>query len=458
MNTQDTIAAIATPIGSAGIGVIRISGPQTFAIIEQVFSGASKMLSHTARHGTLVEPISKEPIDDVVVTAFQNPKSYTGEDVVEISCHGGIAVLKSVLGAVLRAGARLAEPGEYTKRAFLNGKIDLTQAEAVNDLIRASTDGARKVALRQLDGKLSQIVKDINHKILGVIAAVEAAIDFPDDVEEPKSDWLVSQISTAMDEIKSLLGSSESGRIYREGLRVVIAGQVNVGKSSLLNALLRHARAIVTPIPGTTRDVIEESLEIHGVPIVAIDTAGVRTTDDPIEKIGVELTEKSIISADLVLLVIDASSELNEDDMLFINRLEDKPMILVLNKIDLLNDQAKTKIAEKLLNIFENKIKVVATSASSGIGIDKLENEIASIASKESGSESILVSNIRHKSSLESAENSLAHALNTIHLGRPIDFLGVDLLAARNSLGLVTGETASEDLLDRIFSEFCIGK
>lgn len=461
MNTQDTIAAIATPIGSAGIGVIRISGPKAVEVASNVFKSGSvfDFPSHTAHHGTLINPTTQEPIDDVVLTAFRSPKSYTGEDVVEISCHGGSAILKSALGVILDSGARLAEPGEFTQRAFLNGKIDLAQAEAVNDLIRARTDGARKVALRQLSGTLSEKVRNINSGILGVIAAIEAAIDFPEDVEEPAGEWITSEIVTAQKSVDELIFSFGRGRIYREGLRVVIAGNVNVGKSSLLNALLRHARAIVTPIPGTTRDVIEESLEISGIPVVAIDTAGLRATDDPVEMIGVELTQKSLETADIILLVLDVSQNISDEDIQLLSQVMDKHVIVVLNKIDLLAEPSTILKVEGAVRTIAQDIQIVQTCASSEIGIDVLEDTIAGLAtSSEISTESVLVTNARHQQSLESASMSLRQALTTIENREPIDLLSIDLLAARNSLGLITGETASEDLIDRIFSEFCIGK
>ncbi len=444
---METITAIATPIGSGGIGVIRISGPAAVEVAARVFvPDPSEMPSHTARHGKLVRPNSRDEIDDVVLTMFRAPKSYTGEDVVEISCHGGVATLKSALQAAMNAGARLARPGEFTERAFLNGKLDLAQAEAINDLIRAKTDDARRVALRQLDGALSSRVSDVAKRILGVLAAVEAAVDFPEDVPEPESRWVESEIGGARADVDSLLRSFGNGRIYREGLRVVIAGRVNVGKSSLLNALLRHVRAIVTPIPGTTRDVIEENLEIHGIPIVAMDTAGLRATDDPVERIGVELTQKSIESADIVLLVYDASQGLHEEDCALLDRLEDKPVVLVANKCDLANPEPEP-------------LSQVTASALTGEGIEELESRIAEIAGAGNvGGEAALVSNARHEEALRSAQDSLCHALRTIEDDEPIDLLSGDLNAARSALGLITGQTASEDLLDRIFGEFCIGK
>lgn len=469
MNPQeDTIAAIATPIGSGGIGVIRVSGTEAVNAASCVFSGSDPhaFLPNTAHHGTLIHPGTRDEIDDVILTFFRAPRSYTGEDIVEISCHGGISTVKAALNAVLDAGTRLAEPGEFTRRAFLNGKIDLAQAEAVNDLIRSSTDEARKVALRQLDGKLSDRISDINHGILGVIAAVEASIDFPEDVPEPDMEWVRSEVEKAHGEIEKLIASFGRGRIYREGLRVVIAGRVNVGKSSLLNALLRHARAIVTPIPGTTRDVIEENLEIHGIPIVAIDTAGLRDTSDPIERIGVELSHRSIESADLVLLVLDASTELNEEDTALLEKVKSRPVIVVMNKVDLLNTPSPWPSPargegdnEGTLCSSLSTLRCISTSASTGQGIDVLEDEITrAVGELGMSGESVSVSNIRHKRALESAAESLLHVLDTIDRNEPIDLISGDLAAARNSLGLITGETASEDLLDRIFSEFCIGK
>lgn len=461
MNTHDTIAAIATPIGSGGIGVIRISGPEAIETASRIFRGCDvhRLASHAARYGAVVSPDTEEPVDDVLLTVFRAPHSYTGEDVAEVSCHGGITTLRAVLGAVLACGPRLAEPGEFTKRAFLNGKIDLAQAEAVNDLIRARTDNARKVALRQLDGRLSEKVREANERLLGVIAAVEAAIDFPDDVPEPDPEWVRGEIDSARAQVGDLLGTFARGRVYREGLRVVIAGNVNVGKSSLLNALLRHARAIVTPIPGTTRDVIEESLEISGIPIVAIDTAGLRATSDPVERLGVELTNQCVESSDIVLLVLDITEGIRDEDVELLKRVGERPVIAVLNKIDLLPEEARSLATEEYCGRLGRSLSVVQTCASSGQGIDRLESEIAALAAAEGiGGESVTVSNMRHKQSLESASDSLRQALATLDSGEPIDLMSVDLTAARSSLGLITGETATEDLLDRIFSEFCIGK
>lgn len=435
---------------------MRISGPAAIDVAARVFRpDPSDMPSHTARHGKLVRPDGGDEIDDAVLTIFRAPKSYTGENVAEISCHGGTVTMKAALQTVMDAGARLAGPGEFTQRAFLNGKLDLAQAEAVNDLIRAKTDDARKVALRQLDGALSSRVSEASRRILGVLAAVEAAVDFPEDVPEPERSWIEVEIMGAREEVQSLLMSFGRGRIYREGLRVVIAGRVNVGKSSLLNALLRHARAIVTPIPGTTRDLIEESLEIHGIPIVAIDTAGLRATDDPVEKIGVELTRRSIESADVVLLVYDASEGLHEEDASLLAEIKDRPALLVANKADLVAPLLQSSTQREA----DPAVPVVTTSVLTTQGIEDLENKIAEVAgASDLRGEAAVVSNARHQEALRSVSESLRHALATTRNDEPIDLLSGDLSAARGSLGLITGETASEDLLDRIFRAFCIGK
>jgi tRNA modification GTPase len=394
--------------------------------------------------------------------------------VLELSCHGGIAVLRSVLSAVLSAGARLADPGEFTKRAFLNGKLDLAQAEAVNDLIRATADGARKAALRQLGGGLSEQVGQMRGRLLGLLASIEAAIDFPEDVPEPEMQHVRAEVEAVRDEIGRLRLSFKTGRIYREGLRVVIAGRVNVGKSSLLNALLRYARAIVTPIPGTTRDVIEESLQIDGIPVVAIDTAGIRQTDDPVERIGVELTEQTLESADIILVVIDASEGVKQADEELLNRIGGRRAIMALNKIDLLSEKARglmtkewrhTPLGDRKCSAFSNEyvgtlgrsFPAVQTCAFSGQGIDELEEEIARQAGGAS-SESALVTNARHEGLLESAGDGLGRVVRAIESGDPIDLVSIDLTAAAGFLGQITGETATEDLIDRIFSEFCIGK
>ncbi len=461
MFPEDTIAAIATPVGVAGIGVVRVSGPDALSVATRVFRRGEFALSHFqprfANFGKLIDPVDDQTIDDVVLTVFHGPASYTGEDVVEISCHGGIAVLRAALSAAVAAGARPAEPGEFTKRAFLNGKLDLAQAEAVNDLIRASADGARKAAMHQLGGGLSGRIKSLRELLLGLLASIEAAIDFPDDVPAPEFEEIRAGVEGVRSEIESLRSSYQTGRIYREGLRVVIAGRVNVGKSSLLNALLKCSRAIVTPTPGTTRDVIEESLQIEGIPVVAIDTAGIRQTNDPVEKIGVELTEQMLESADIILLVVDISEGVHNADVELMNRLGHKHAIIVLNKIDLLPEKARGLVTEKYVGRLGRSVPTVQTCAFSGQGIGLLENEIARQAAG-TACDSALVTNVRHERLLQSASESLSRASAAAVGAQPIDLISIDLTSAAHSLGQITGETATEDLLDRIFSEFCIGK
>ncbi len=457
MIPSDTIAAIATPVGSCGIGVIRISGETAIETTSRVFTPAHGNLadtpSHTAKFGRLLTPDSGAIIDQGVATVFLSPHSYTGEDVVELSCHGGVAVLRAALAAVLRQGARLAEPGEFTRRAFLNGKLDLAQAEAVNDIILARAEGARRVAERQLEGQLSEQVRNISAILMDVCSAIEASIDFPDDVDEPDRDWLLARLSEAVSDIAAMVGSFEKGRILREGLRVVIAGEVNVGKSSLLNALLRHARAIVSPMPGTTRDLIEDSLQIRGIPVVAVDTAGIRHTNDPVERMGVDLALASIEKSDLVLLVIDATAPVTAKGGDFPARRK----VIVINKADLIEPDAGLAIKNRLEREAGQDTPVILASALTGSGLDDIEDAIAASAG-EGAEESALVTNARHQQALMNAGDSLRRAIETLQSNQPIDLASVDLSAARRELGLITGETATEDLLDAIFGKFCIGK
>lgn len=456
---SDTITAIATGLAPCGIGVLRVSGDDAFSVAEAIFtvrSGApvSDFPSHTVHYGLLVDPTSAEEIDHVILTVFRAPGSYTGEDVVEISCHGGLATVRKALEATLRAGARLAEPGEFTKRAFLNGRLDLAQAEAVNDLIRAGTDGAQRIARMQLDGGLSRRVEDLEDGLMSVLARIEASIDFPDDVEEPERQAVLESLRETAGGIAELIQTFSRGRIYREGIRMVIAGRPNVGKSSLLNALLREARAIVTPIPGTTRDTIEETLSIRGIPIVAIDTAGLRESADAVEQIGVERAEQSLAAADLILFVFDAYEGLTEEDSSLLARMPERPVIVAANKIDLLPADER-----EIPAVAAGGAPMLQVSATTGEGLDDLEAAIESLVGGGGiATDSVLVSNARHKEALESAAASLDQAIATLKSGEPFDLASVDLMAARAYLGEITGETASEDLVDRIFSEFCIGK
>ena len=467
----DTISAIATPIGEGGIGVIRVSGSNAFAVATEMFRPVCGvpvhgLPTHTAHYGFVHDPISEEQIDDGVITVFRAPRSYTGEDSVEISCHGGMLPMRRVLEATLRAGARLAEPGEFTKRAFLSGRLDLAQAEAVLDIIRARTDEAMRIASVQFSGVLSTRIRMLREELTGIMAHIEAAIDFPEDIVEADPKEIADAIRDALRHVSELLDTADRGRVLREGIQAVISGRPNVGKSSLMNALVREARAIVTPIPGTTRDTIEECINIRGVPVRTIDTAGVRDTEDEVEKIGVDRARRSIENADLVLAVLDAWEDFPPHDQDFLNSLAGKKLIVVVNKEDLLREDDAVALVERVSAwVSENLgagITVMKTAAPSNQGILELEDAIADtvlsgppIGISTGG---VIVSNVRHRRALEEAKSSLEQSLTSAESGMPADLVSVDLKAAVESLGGITGETVTEDVIDRIFSDFCIGK
>jgi tRNA modification GTPase len=469
---NDTIAAIATPAGVGGIGVIRVSGADAFSLVLPLVRrpGGRTHLppSHTLIYGHIIDPQNEELLDEVLVVFMRAPHTYTREDVVEIQGHGGPLILRRMLRAVLAQGARMANPGEFTLRAFLNGRLDLAQAEAVMDLIGAETEAGQRLALQQLRGRLSDQVQEARSSVLGVLARIEASIDFPEeDVPTPRPEELRPLIATAQRQVAALLAGSEQGRLYRQGLRTAIIGRPNVGKSSLLNALLRSERAIVTPIAGTTRDTVEEAANLRGIPLHLIDTAGITPTDDPVEQIGVQRSRDAAEGADVVLLVFDGSEAWTGQDELVSTELQAlgfglpeqesstprRPVILVLNKADRPFQMDKTA-----LHTLWPRALCIATSTLTGEGLPELEDAIADLvlAGKVVHSESVLVTNTRHQEALRrSAEHLQASILS---LEQPLDFVSIDLRAAYNALGEVTGETASEDLLDKIFSEFCIGK
>jgi tRNA modification GTPase len=451
---DDTIAALATPPGTGGIGVVRVSGPLAFAIVDSI-TGRPRGRSVASYHGhTLhranVITAAGESIDDVLLAVFHAPRSYTGEDVVEISGHGGPIPMRRILTRLLEQGARLAQPGEFTQRAFLNGKIDLAQAEAVGDIIAAQTEEAHRLAQRQGEGRLSREVTRVRDIVLGVLARIEASIDFPEDVGDLDTSLCGSELERAAASVRELLATADRGILMRQGLKLVLAGRPNVGKSSLLNALLRTARAIVTPIPGTTRDVIEESLNLRGMPIRAIDTAGLRETDDPVERIGVERSRQSLAEADLVLFVQEASAGETPEDVRLRAGLGAQPYLLVWNKWDLVTAQPPEA---------ENAISV---SAETGWNIDVLEDEIAKVVlhgQAAPGDEAAaVVTHARHRAALQAAQAAIENALGTLRAGLPADFVSVDVRSALTALGEITGETASEDVISEIFDRFCIGK
>uniref|UniRef100_UPI0030B97B32 tRNA uridine-5-carboxymethylaminomethyl(34) synthesis GTPase MnmE n=1 Tax=unclassified Candidatus Frackibacter TaxID=2648818 RepID=UPI0030B97B32 len=460
---KDTIAAISTAIGEGGIGIVRVSGPEAISTINKIFKGygqtdkdLNEVDTYTAHYGHIINPKDEQIIDEVICLVMKATKTYTKEDVVEIDCHGGSIPLQKILDLVLKNGARLAEPGEFTKRAFLNGRIDLSQAEAVMDVINSKTEAGLEAAMDQLEGGLSSQIEEIKHKLLGLLAHLEASIDFPEDeIEDFNSDEIDSRVEEIIEQIEGLLATSKRGRIIKEGIRTAIIGKPNVGKSSLLNALLRENRAIVTDVPGTTRDVIEEVINIDGIPLKIMDTAGIRETEDEVEKIGVERSEKFLKQADLVLLVLDAHRGITEEDRRIINLVDEKETVVVVNKTDLESNLNLGELKKK----FEN-VQVVETSAVEGIGISELEDLISEMvfAGEVKANEQTLITNLRHKEALEAAYDSILNVKETVKQGLPADFVTIDLKTTLEELGKITGDTLGEDIIDRIFADFCLGK
>ena len=461
MFVEDTISAVATALGEGGIGIVRMSGPKAVDIANQLFTGiqgkkAVEIKSQQVAYGHIVDPESGRRVDEGLLLIMRGPKSYTREDVVEIHCHGGVVPLKQILELTLRFGARLAEPGEFTKRAFLNGRLDLAQAEAVMDIIRAKTDASLRMAMGHLEGALSQRVRELRHSILGMIAHLEASIDFPEeDIEEVTAQQVKTEVEEALAEIDRLLATKETGRILRDGLETVIIGKPNVGKSSLLNALLREKRAIVTDIPGTTRDVIEEYVNIRGVPLKIVDTAGIRETADVVEKIGVEKAREFVSRADLILLLLDASSPLTQEDKEVMALLQGRPAIVLMNKSDL---PPLWEVKDIEPSICEKTILYI--SAAEGSGLDALEQLIVDMVygGTVQQKEGAFVNNLRQAQLLETAKASLLEVLETIAQQMPPDCIVVDLRTAWDKLGEITGDTVGEDIIDQIFTQFCIGK
>ena len=440
MKDFDTICAIATALGEGGISIIRVSGDKALDIVSKIFKAKSgqdirSMKSYTMKYGHIYDMNNNELIDEVIISFMKGPKSFTAEDTVEINCHGGVVSTNKVLESVIKAGARLAEPGEFTKRAFLNGRIDLSQAEAVMDIIKAKTDLAMKSALMQSSGHLSTQINKQREYMLNILALVEFAVDFTEDDEDvdPSIPIKVAEsLEKSISEMKTLLKGADEGKLIREGLSLAIVGKPNVGKSSLLNALLREKRAIVTDIAGTTRDVIEEYINLDGIPVKVIDTAGIRETEDVVEKIGVERSKEKLEEADLVLLVLDTSRELDQEDRDIIESVKDKKCILILNKIDL-----EWKIEKDILNRFENVIKI---SAKEEIGLDDLKQTIKDLFfNGKIDTESLIISNSRHKQALyralENAENALVRVKNNEYL----DLISIYVTASLRALGEITG-------------------
>ena len=460
---DDTIAAIATPVGPGGIGIVRLSGPSALKIASLVFAphDGSKLVrqrSHTFKYGTVRDTQGGEAIDEAVALVWRAPRSYTREDVVEICVHGGLVPLRRTLSAVMDGGARLAEPGEFTKRAFLAGRIDLAQAEAVCDLIAAKTQVSGKLALRQLEGRLSQAVSEARALLLVLLAQIEAGIDFPEhDVEEVTRRQIGEGLDRALSVVSRLAGSATVGRIYREGVMVALVGRPNVGKSSLLNALLGQERAIVTDVPGTTRDLIEEAVSIEGIPFVLTDTAGIRPARDEVEQIGVSRAQRALREADVSVVVIDATTDgLLAGDMDVIQSTGAGRVLVAVNKIDLAREGGA--VAEK--HVKELGLPVVKVSALTGEGLDDLRRSLCSavVSGPAVQAESVVVTSARHESCLLQARGEIERAIGGLNAMVPYDLLSIDIRAAVDRLGLITGVTASEEILDAIFSRFCVGK
>jgi tRNA modification GTPase len=470
---NDTIVAISTAIGESGIGIVRISGKEALPIADKIFNSKdgtkpSGSKTYTVHYGWVVKPprnvnvsvVSSlynrqlEVIDEVILTVMRQPRSYTKEDIVEINCHGGIIPLRAILDLVLENGARLAQPGEFTKRAFLNGRIDLAQAEAVLDIIRAKTDSALKIGIQQLKGTLSKHINKIREVLLGTLSSLEANIDFPEDqVDSINLKKVRQDLENINQQLKSILEASDYGRILREGISTVICGRTNVGKSSLLNAILKQERSIVTSIAGTTRDTIEEIINIKGIPIKIIDTAGIIEPRDLVERKAVLRSKKHIQAADLVILVFDGSKRLNSDDHMLIRKLNQKTVLAVINKIDLKQRIEK----ERLARIFPN---LVSISAKKNKNIALLEDALVNLICKGKvvSAEAAFVANLRHIEKLKYLEKFIAQAINSLDNNLSLEFIAQDIKEALGCLDEIVGKRFSEDLLDRIFGEFCIGK
>ena len=463
MILSDTISAIATPNGEGGIGIIRLSGPLAIPISTVLFHPSrqiSDIKSYTIHHGQVIDPESNQVVDEVLLNVFRSPKSYTTEDMVEFNCHGGSIILRRVLELTLKHGARIADPGEFTKRAFLNGRIDLAQAEAVIDLIQAKSDIARQMAVDQLGGKLSQTIASINDQIIGLLAETEAMVDFPDEdldfMDFSKILQSSKEIRLALDE---LIATANDGRIIREGINCAILGKPNVGKSSLLNALLETDRAIVTEIPGTTRDTIEESVSISGIPLNLIDTAGIRETDNLIEQHGVERSKSFLAEADLLLVMISAADPMDNVDIDLLNSTVDRKAVIILNKIDLPMRTLPVQVKEQV----QNK-QIIETSVLHSKGVENLKSAILTevLVSHDVGdprtSVSTIVTNVRHYDALRRAKADLSCAIDSLCQRQSPEFVALDLRGCLDQLGEIVGKTTNEDILGRIFSQFCVGK
>lgn len=456
----DTITSISTPMGEGAIGIVRLSGPQAIEIGDILYKGKKKLSeveTHTINYGHIIDPETNETVEEVMVSVLRAPKTFTREDIIEINCHGGILTINRILELTMTYGARMAEPGEYTKRAFLNGRIDLSQAEAVMDFIRSKTDRASKVAMNQIEGRLSDLIKKQRQSILEILAQVEVNIDYPeyDDVEDATTDFLLEQSKRIKEEINQLLETGAQGKIMREGLSTVIVGRPNVGKSSMLNNLIQDNKAIVTEVAGTTRDVLEEYVNVRGVPLRLVDTAGIRDTEDIVEKIGVERSRKALSEADLILFVLNNNEPLTEDDQTLFEVIKNEDVIVIINKIDLEQRLDVSELREMI-----GDMPLIQTSMLKQEGIDELEIQIKDLffGGEVQNQDMTYVSNSRHISLLKQARQSIQDAIDAAESGIPMDMVQIDLTRTWEILGEIIGESASDELIDQLFSQFCLGK
>lgn len=456
---EDTIAAVATAYGEGGIGIIRISGEEALPILQEIFEfhgDTDIFISRRMTYGKIIDKEKNQIIDEVLAVYMKGPKTYTAEDVVEINCHGSMVSLRKTLALVLRKGARLAEPGEFTKRAFLNGRLDLSQAEAVIDMIRAKTDKSFDVAVSQLEGRLSLKVEEIRQKLLDLLVDITVNIDYPDeDIEEMTYEKLEESIVETQDMIEKLLETSSTGRMIREGIKIAIVGKPNVGKSSLMNGLLKETRAIVTDIPGTTRDTIEEVLSIRNIPVYLVDTAGIRETSDKVEKMGIEKSKEAFNQADFILFLLDGSRSLEEEDLQIMEFLKERKSLVLINKRDLGEAVSIEEISAKL-----PASQVIEASLLKGQGITEIEDAVEDLVygGEIVQKESMMVNNVRHIELLQQAVKSLTDALHMSERREALDFIEVDVKNAYERLGEIIGETVSDDIINEVFARFCLGK
>ncbi|MCS4585419.1 tRNA uridine-5-carboxymethylaminomethyl(34) synthesis GTPase MnmE [Staphylococcus aureus] len=456
----DTITSISTPMGEGAIGIVRLSGPQAVEIADKLYKGKhllNDVPSHTINYGHIIDPESKEVVEEVMVSVLRAPKTFTREDIIEINCHGGILTINRVLELTMTYGARMAEPGEFTKRAFLNGRIDLSQAEAVMDFIRSKTDRASKVAMNQIEGRLSDLIKKQRQSILEILAQVELNIDYPeyDDVEDATTEFLLEQSKEIKQEINRLLDTGAQGKIMREGLSTVIVGKPNVGKSSMLNNLIQDNKAIVTEVAGTTRDVLEEYVNVRGVPLRLVDTAGIRETEDIVEKIGVERSRKALSQADLILFVLNNNEALTQEDYTLYEVVKNEDVIVIVNKMDLEQNIDINEVKDMI-----GDTPLIQTSMLKQEGIDELEIQIRDLffGGEVQNQDMTYVSNSRHISLLKQARQTIQDAIDAAESGVPMDMVQIDLTRTWEILGEIIGETASDELIDQLFSQFCLGK